>query len=186
MDRKQEILDSAEQLSRARGYDGFSYADIEKEVGIRKASIHHHFSSKSALGMALLERYGSRVLESLAQIRRSNDSGGQQLLRFIDEYRQALSGGRTLCLCVAFSAGRDSLDTPILSELSRLHGLYREWLQIAFESGRTDGSIANVADSADEAAAALALVEGAQIVARADERLALFDQAVASLEARAR
>ncbi|WP_436718796.1 hypothetical protein [Escherichia coli] len=26
---------------------GFSYADLEKEIGIRKASIHHHFPRKT-------------------------------------------------------------------------------------------------------------------------------------------
>jgi AcrR family transcriptional regulator len=30
----------------AGGYSGFSYADIAEVVGIRKASIHHHFPSK--------------------------------------------------------------------------------------------------------------------------------------------
>ncbi|MEM6867960.1 MAG: TetR/AcrR family transcriptional regulator [Cyanobacteria bacterium P01_C01_bin.121] len=42
---------------RCRGYSAFSYADISKQVGIRKASIHYHFASKEALVQALVKRY---------------------------------------------------------------------------------------------------------------------------------
>ena len=52
-DTAQQILDVAQDLVRCRGYSAFSYADISKQVGIRKASIHYHFSSKEELGKEL-------------------------------------------------------------------------------------------------------------------------------------
>ena len=45
MDTRISLLDSAERAVRQRGFDGFSYADLSKEIGIRKASIHYHFAS---------------------------------------------------------------------------------------------------------------------------------------------
>jgi TetR/AcrR family transcriptional repressor of nem operon len=36
------IREAAHDLIAARGYFGFSYADIADVVGIRKASIHSH------------------------------------------------------------------------------------------------------------------------------------------------
>jgi TetR/AcrR family transcriptional repressor of nem operon len=47
---KTTLLDVAEELLLTRGYNGFSYNDIAEKVGIRKASIHYHFPSKSGLG----------------------------------------------------------------------------------------------------------------------------------------
>ena len=38
-----QILDAAQRMVQTRGYNGFSYADISDEVGLRKASIHHYF-----------------------------------------------------------------------------------------------------------------------------------------------
>jgi TetR/AcrR family transcriptional repressor of nem operon len=35
---------------QTRGYNGFTYADIAAELGIAKASLHHHFASKALLG----------------------------------------------------------------------------------------------------------------------------------------
>jgi AcrR family transcriptional regulator len=52
-----DILACARSLIVAGGYNGFSYADIAGVVGIRKASIHHHFPSKVDLVRTLVARY---------------------------------------------------------------------------------------------------------------------------------
>ena len=48
----EDILDRAEALIQTRGYSAFSYQDISDTLGIRKASIHYHFPSKTDLGVA--------------------------------------------------------------------------------------------------------------------------------------
>ena len=55
----EQILDLAETLIQTRGYSAFSYQDIADSLGIRKASIHYHFPSKSDLGVAVVDRYMS-------------------------------------------------------------------------------------------------------------------------------
>lgn len=49
MDTRESLIKSAEYMLRSKGYAAFSYADLEKAVGIRKASIHHHFPKKKIL-----------------------------------------------------------------------------------------------------------------------------------------
>ncbi len=53
MGTKELLLKEAEMLVRTRGFAAFSYADLSERVGIRKASIHHHFPTKEELGGAL-------------------------------------------------------------------------------------------------------------------------------------
>ena len=43
---KAALMNCAETQMRSKGYSAFSYADLAVEVGIRKASIHHHFPTK--------------------------------------------------------------------------------------------------------------------------------------------
>ena len=71
------LLDLAETLIRKRGYDGFSYADIASDAGIRKASIHYHFPTKPDLGLAVLDRYKERLIRRLGDIGRKSRTGGQ-------------------------------------------------------------------------------------------------------------
>lgn len=52
MNRRDEILQCATELIQTHGFNGFSYKDISEQVGISKASIHHHFASKEELGIA--------------------------------------------------------------------------------------------------------------------------------------
>ncbi|MCD4689251.1 MAG: TetR/AcrR family transcriptional regulator, partial [Desulfuromonadaceae bacterium] len=52
-DTKRHILDVAEDLIQRVGLNAMSYKHISDAVGIRKASIHHHFPKKDNLIDAL-------------------------------------------------------------------------------------------------------------------------------------
>ena len=184
MDTRIALLDSAERAARQRGFDAFSYADLAKEVGIRKASIHYHFPIKADLAFGLVERYAARFAETLAEIETGHTTAAAKLQAYADIYREALAGGEQVCLCVALSAGRDSLSEPVLAELNQFHADSIAWLEHVFEAGRSDGSVSGFANPAAEAAATLALMEGAQLVARAAKDITLFDQAAAAFLAR--
>ncbi len=186
MDRKQQILDAAERLVRARGFDGFSYGDLEAEIGIRKASIHHHFPSKAELGLALTARYRGQVVGKLGAVAARRTRAADRLAEYLDLYREALAGGEQVCLCVALSAGRDSLNPDTLAELDAFNAASLDWLTATFKLARSDGSIKGVEEPGLEAAAALALVEGAQLIARAAGDVLKFDLATAQLKARIR
>lgn len=181
MDRRSQLLDTAEQACRAQGFDGFSYADLSAAVGIRKASIHHHFPTKADLAEAVIERYCEVFLRHLDAVASRNGTAGERLRAYVDSYRTALSGGESLCLCVAFSAGRTSLSDPVLKRLNAFHADSAVWLTAVFEAGRQDGSIRAVGAPNHEATACLALMEGAQLLARAACDVSLFDAATRSL-----
>lgn len=186
MDRKRQILDTAERLVRTRGYDGFSYGDLEAAIGIRKASIHHHFPSKAGLGLALAARYRGRVIERLNAIAARRTRAADRLAEYLDLYREALAGGQQLCLCIALGAERDSLAPDTLAQLDAFNAESLAWLTQMFDLARKDASISQAGEPGLEAAATLALVDGAQLIARTAGDVLKFDLAVALLKARIR
>jgi len=177
-DTKTALLDSAEHAARTFGFDGFSYADLADDVGIRKASIHHHFPSKANLSVELMKRYNANFKIVFAEM------GGQRILLLIDTYRKALDGGKKLCLCVSFSASRESLSPEVIKQINFFRTMMIDWLKTAFEMGNIDGSISSVQDPAKEAAAVLSLLEGAHLTARAEEDPELFEKAIELLNLR--
>lgn len=184
IDTKTALLNSAEQAARRRGFDGFSYADLAEDVGIRKASIHHHFPTKAALSVALMQRYAAEIRQALNAIDATHPSGCARLAALIDHYRGALNGGKSLCLCVSFSTSRDSLPADVITEIRSFRQMVIGWLTQTFELGRSDGTIAGVTMPDKEAAATLPLLEGAQLTARAQENLDLFENGVQLLRER--
>lgn len=185
MDTKTSLLDSAERLARRLGFDAFSYADLSCEVGIRKASIHHHFPTKADLALAMITRYREGIMIALTEIEREGKTAAAQLTAYLNLYKAALKGGEQVCLCVSFSVSLSSFEERVVRQINRFHAESLAWLEHLFERGLADGSVANVRDPAEEAYACLAVVEGAQLIARASGEVGDFENAVKSLASRA-
>ncbi len=183
-DTKTALLDAAEKAARTMGFDGFSYADLAEDVGIRKSSIHHHFPSKAKLSVALMQRYHENFQAVCSEIDANFSTGGEKLNELINQYRARSDDGKRLCLCASFSASRDSLSPDVVHQISLFRAMVIDWLTGAFEKGQSDGSISGVLDPALESAAALSLLEGAQLAARAEENSALFENAIKLLKLR--
>jgi TetR/AcrR family transcriptional repressor of nem operon len=179
MTMKANLLTHAEALARSRGIDAFSYADLAAATGIRKASVHYHFATKADLTLALIEDYAARIADRLDQIEAQSASASGALRDFLQLYHDALGSGDSLCLCVAFSAATDSLPEASVTRVEAFRKDVTAWLNAQFNRARQDGSVRALSDPAQEAAALFALVEGAQLVARAARNPDRFTDAVA-------
>ncbi|WP_062050979.1 TetR/AcrR family transcriptional regulator [Bacillus sp. JCM 19034] len=67
-DRKNEILDAAEELFAQKGFDGTSTKDILEKVGIARGTLYHHFKSKEAIMDGLIERYSNQILSAANEV----------------------------------------------------------------------------------------------------------------------
>lgn len=58
---REQIVDSAAELIWQRGYNRTSVGDIIRDAGICKGSFYHHFTSKEALGLAVVDTWTDHV-----------------------------------------------------------------------------------------------------------------------------
>ncbi len=175
----EKVLDVAQALIQRRGYNGFSFRDIAEAVGIRSASIHYYFPSKTDLGIALVTRYHSAFAAELAAIENRQSSSVKRLKSFIGLFRQTLEN-RRLCLCGMLGAERDSLPDPINAQVRDFFVLCESWLIDVLKQGRLAGEIEFRGPPQGMADHLLALLEGAMVVARSLEDLSRFDKATAA------
>lgn len=66
--RRNEILDAADELFARKGFDGTSTNDILDKVGIARGTLYYHFKSKEDVMDALIERYNARLLSAAQDI----------------------------------------------------------------------------------------------------------------------
>lgn len=67
-ERRNEILDAADELFGQKGFDGTSTNDILEKVGIARGTLYYHFKSKEDIMDALIERYSVRLLGAAREI----------------------------------------------------------------------------------------------------------------------
>lgn len=67
-ERRNEILDVADELFAQKGYDKTSTTDILEKVGIARGTLYYHFKSKEDIMNALIERYHARVFDTAQKI----------------------------------------------------------------------------------------------------------------------
>ena len=88
--KREEILRCAQSLIVAGGYNGFSYADISKVVGIRNASIHHHFPSKVDLVVAAVEQQRAAIQAQIDALEGGTPDAMGQLLAYVDYWKRCI------------------------------------------------------------------------------------------------
>jgi len=74
--RRGDILQSARQIFRERGYEGASVDDIAHHAGIAKGTVYLYFDSKLAILEALVDSYYEMMVEAISPALKNGDSAG--------------------------------------------------------------------------------------------------------------
>ena len=177
----QQILDVAQSIVRNRGYSAFSYADISKEVGIRKASIHYHFPSKDNLVKELVKRYRENLERKCLQIEQQKITPQEQMREFVNLYRDGLQENQ-ICLCGMLTADFFVLNPEIQAELKTFFQVTESWLTRLLKRG-SEAKVWKCSKSVElEAKTIIAMLQGAQLLARATENsIETFDKIIGEL-----
>ncbi len=73
-DTRQRILDVSAELFVDQGYDGTSLREIAERLGVTKAALYYHFSSKDQILRALLDPGNVLLTELLARLEAASGS----------------------------------------------------------------------------------------------------------------
>ena len=180
IDTRTHILDTAERLVQMRGFNAFSYADIAAEVGITKASLHYHFSSKAELGRALIERYAERFAAALAKIDAGGGDANSKLAAYVDIYAGVLRDQR-MCLCGMLAADYDTLPEPKREAVVAFFDHNEDWLAAVLAQGEREGSLRLGGSEREAAQTIVSGLEGAMLVARPYRDVSRFESAATRL-----
>lgn len=162
-DTRSQLLNEAEFLIRTRGYAAFSYADLAERVGIRKASIHHHFPTKEQLGTTLIDEYLVRFEKELQRIVVEEPDVSARLAAYAKLFTNGLKGGM-LPLCGALSAEVSALPNGLKKRVRKFFEIHLEWLKAVLRTGVVDGKLAPNLNVESSAQLCLSTLEGACFV----------------------
>ena len=120
---RERILDAAQRLVLQRGFAGTSVDAVLAAASATKGGFFHHFPSKQALGLALVERYAAFDVQALedfmAAAEAQTDDPAEQLVAFVRLFEQGaaeLTAMQPGCLFVSFIYERE-LTAPGTDEI---------------------------------------------------------------------
>ena len=160
IDRKKQILDAAEELLQTRSFSSFSYQDLSDRLGIRKASIHHHFATKQALGVALTKRFLEARKARLANIEQESDDPWTRLDAYFQYGNDMLDKGR-ICPTGILQAEFNVLPEPIREGEQQLFSTNISWLSDVLADGRAKDVMSFSGTPKDQAGLIIATFQGA-------------------------
>lgn len=164
---KRAIMDLAEALLHDKGYNGFSYADISAELGVKNAAVHYHFRTKEELAVAVLQRYRDRFKLWVNNARVKDLPPDKKLDWFFHIYTNMRADNGKVCLAGSLETEFNSIPDALRSQTEAMTREYLEWLEAALQEGREAGVFHFNGSAADKAALILASLQGALQMARA-------------------
>lgn len=163
-----QILNEARRLIMRRGYNGFSYADIAQTIGIRKASIHHHFAAKSDLAIAVIEQSRAVIQGQLEMLANLEPAADGQLRAYATYWERCIADDTApFCVAAMLAAELPSLPDDVATAVKAHFTGLKTWLTHMLTLGVRQGSVTLTASPEEEADAFISAIYGAMLSARA-------------------
>ncbi|MBV0911159.1 TetR/AcrR family transcriptional regulator [Rhodobacteraceae bacterium ASV31] len=163
--RREAILDAAQSLFMARGFEAVTIADVLEAADISKGGLYHHFAAKDDLLAGIVTRMAERGLDAAENARA--ETTGDALMRlnaFIHGFARWKSdniAGMRLFADVLAQPGNDILHRRVLDATT---AAVMPVLQTIIEEGAREGTF-DVAEPALTAELVVGLAHGRRKVA---------------------
>jgi AcrR family transcriptional regulator len=155
---RSRILSSASSVFASRGFNGGSLTDIAGGADMTRPGVLHHYPSKQAVLLALLEERDQDLQILLPDTQQQTL---RDILSGLDEVFEAILAKRELVqLAHVLTAEAASAGHPARPWVVRRHALLRQSLTKAIKNSQQRGELAVPVDAGALAAAILGAVEG--------------------------
>lgn len=126
-----EILETAAQIFREKGFHGTSMQDIAQAVNLKKASLYHHISSKQEILLALLDDALDLLIERIKSVKDQNIPPDEKLHQAIACYLETLAKHRDLSAVLLFEhrSLNSDLRAKHVPRRDRFESIWREMIE---------------------------------------------------------
>jgi len=141
---REAILRAAEESFARFGYDATGVAEICRRAGVTKGAFYHHFPSKQAVFLELLDRWLNRLDEQFARIRAEARTVPEGLLRMVGMLQQVFQEGSGRLPMFLEYWNKAAHDPAIWQATIAPYRRYRAFFAGLVEAGIAEGTIRSV------------------------------------------
>lgn len=184
---RERIILAAARLIHQQGYRATTIDDILAASGVKKGNLYYYFSSKEALGLAVLDRLHEGHLASVRGHLENRDKSARER---ISQWLLSMVGKVADAQCAhGCPFGNLALEVSDTCEVfrNRIAAHFAAWQEIIAETvrqGKAAGEFGPDLDPDEFAASAIALLEGAILMAKLTREIRPLERAIADLRGR--
>jgi TetR/AcrR family transcriptional regulator, lmrAB and yxaGH operons repressor len=167
-DTRAALVQTMARLLRDQGYAATGRAQLLAESGVSNGSLYHHFpGGMQDVAEAALEASGRAVADQLSEALDGAPNAGEGVVRFLDIAQRDAIGEQ----CAGCPVAPTALESPMISPRLRAAAArcFDQWEALIAARLRADGWPEDSLAAA--ASAAVALIEGALLLARVSGQL---------------
>ena len=163
---KEKLILEANELMQKKGYSSFSYGDLSQSIGITKASIHHHFSTKDTLGEQVVIHALDDIRAKFKNIDKTCSTAADKITAYMGLFVECYNRSK-LPLCCSLSAEMTTLPENIQLQANNYFKLQLNWLTQTIIDAIDAGEFNPALEPRKAALSIINLCQGASIVSRA-------------------
>jgi AcrR family transcriptional regulator len=170
---REAVLDAAERLMAAHGYEAATVSRLVEESGIPPSSVYHYFGSKDGVLLAVMERGAERFFASLPLVDERVGRPVEHLDLLVRTVTAALAEHPDFLRLLVVMAAQ-----PPKGDDREIHAVINRIRQVALDGLATQIALAFGADPTDDvvvrlARFTLAAVDGAFVASQAEPSVRL-------------
>jgi len=142
--RKEQVIRSAAELFREKGYAASSMRDLAQKLGIEAASLYSHIKSKEEILQYLCFDMATEFRKSLMEVEKKNVSATEKLKLGIVGHIQVMA--KDLTASAVFMNEHRHLSQPYLREFLLLRINYINRFKTIIEEGTRNGEFKETID----------------------------------------
>lgn len=127
---KLELLHEASRMVLAKGLNGFSLQELADRLHIKKASLFHHYPSKTALAIELYRFYQEAFSNWVKKY--EHLSAEKQIIAYAETLTSWICEKQRVCPVGALSLEWHLVEPELQVEIKKLHELQKAWLLSLF------------------------------------------------------
>ncbi|MCW5912540.1 MAG: TetR family transcriptional regulator [Cyclobacteriaceae bacterium] len=144
LSRKEQVIRSAAELFREKGYAASSMRDLAQKLGIEAASLYSHIKSKEEILQHLCFDMAAEFRKSLAEVEKQNVSASEKLRLGIIGHIQVMA--KDLTASAVFMNEHRHLSQPYLRDFLLLRINYINRFKSIIEEGARQGEFKDTID----------------------------------------
>lgn len=181
---EEDVLRRAQEVFRARGFDGATLDELERATGLGRGSLYGAFGDKRGLFRKVLARYREISLEERLAALEAPGAGRAEIVALFAALARDAAGDRERkgCLVTNCSVELADRDPDMAREAARCFDRFERAFARALTEARRTGDVAPDRDPRRLARCLTVLMEGMLVLARARPDPAWLDDAVAGVD----